>query len=183
MPPPSAFSASLSAADALRVADKTHCQNGRRSARDTTAAGAVAFPETVEPRSKLDAATFGGGDWGSSLALTRVVGGDVAPGAAVRFAARTLTAGGPETAGGDVERLIAVEGVVVQITFEKPKIAALKPLHAETDRKPSGREVDGEVQLAAALHQAVVDGIGQRASCARVLPVPGAPSSASFTAS
>ena len=59
----------------------------------------------------------------------------------------------------------------------------LKPLHAETDRKPSGREVDGEVQLAAALNQAVVEGIGQRASCARGLPVPGAPSSASLTAS
>jgi hypothetical protein len=29
---------------------------------DTTAAGAVALPETVEPRWKLDAATFGGGD-------------------------------------------------------------------------------------------------------------------------
>ena len=84
---------------------------------------------------------------------------------------------------GDAERLIAVEGVVVEITFEKPKIAVLKPLYAETDRKPSGREVDREVQLAAALHQAVVEGIGQSASCARVLPVPGATSSASFSAS
>ena len=85
---------------------------------------------------------------------------------------------------GDAERLIAVEGVVVEITVEKPKIAVLKPLYAETDRKPSGREVDREVQLAAALHQAVVEGIGQSASCTRVLPVPGAsPGSASFSAS
>jgi hypothetical protein len=48
-----------------------------------------------------------------------------------------------------------------------------------TDRKPIRREVHGEVQV----HWAAVEGIGQSASCARVLPVPGAsPSSASFIA-
>ena len=101
----------------------------------------------------------------------------------MRCATRTLTGGGGRSGGADAELLIALEGVVLKITFEKAKIAVVKSLYAETDRKPTERELDGKVQVAAALHHGAVKGIDGHASCARARPVPGAsPGSASFTA-
>ena len=49
------------------------------------------------------------------------------------------------------------EGVVVEITFEEAGIASVKSLYAKT-HKPTGRELDREVQVAAALHQTAVNG-------------------------
>jgi hypothetical protein len=56
--------------------------------------------------------------------------------------------------------------VVVWVVVEvwKPQVAVLEPLHAEADRQPTGGEVHGEVQIPAAVHQAVLQRIDRRAS-------------------
>jgi hypothetical protein len=65
--------------------------------------------------------------------------------------------------------LSAVDGEVVQVALEvwKPQFAVLEPLNAETDRKPTGGEVHGEVQIPAALDQVAVKGIGHSAGHGR----------------
>jgi hypothetical protein len=82
--------------------------------------------------------------------------------------------------------LVVVDGVVVWVVVEvwKPQVAVLESFHAETDRQPTGGEVHGEVQIPAALHQAVLQRIAQRAS--RGFAVPAGwrpPSCASLSAS
>ena len=54
--------------------------------------------------------------------------------------------------------MVIVDREVVRVVLEvwKPQIAVLEPFHAGTDRQPTGGEVHGEVQIPAALHQAVV---------------------------
>ena len=62
--------------------------------------------------------------------------------------------------------MVAVDGVVVRVVVEvwKPQIAILESFHAEADRQPTGGEVHGEVQIPAAVHQAVLQRIDRRAS-------------------
>ncbi len=82
--------------------------------------------------------------------------------------------------------MVVLDGEVVRVVPEvwKPHIAVLEPFHAETDRQSTGGEVHGEVQIPAALHQAVVQRVAQRASRGRALQARWwPPSFASLTAS
>jgi hypothetical protein len=81
--------------------------------------------------------------------------------------------------------MVVVDGVVVRVVVVcKPQIAGLEPFHTETDRQPTGGEVHGEVQIPAALHQAVLQRVAQCASGGLTVPARWRPPScASLTAS
>jgi len=90
----------------------------------------------------------------------------------------------PEGAAATPELTLAVEREVIQIAVEKPKIAILKRFDAQTDRKPSQREVDRKVQLTATFDQTAVERLALRASTIEARQLPGAAaSSASLTSS
>jgi hypothetical protein len=82
---------------------------------------------------------------------------------AARAAARATLAGSVPVRVRGGQLMVVVDGAVVRVVVEvwKPQVAVLESFHAEADRQPTGGEVHGEVQIAAALHQAVLQRIAQ----------------------